>query len=75
MLGALTCHVCLAEGGPVQPDTYVTLFSGEGSRRRKAFPNVDGSFTIEGVDDGMHSLDVVSIGYFFPTVRHGTWLW
>ena len=50
----------------------MTLFSGEGSRRRKVFPNADGTFSIEGVEDGMHSLDVESIGYFFPTVRNST---
>ena len=49
-------------------DISVWMFSGTDSRR-KTFPNIDGSFVFYGVEDGLHSLDVVAAGLQFPTVR------
>lgn len=65
-------QIVLPEELDLTKDAYITLFTSHSDnthRRRKTFPDTQGSFEFEGVEDGVHSLDVEANPFYFTTVK------
>ena len=65
-------RIALPEEYVLAKDAYASLFSSYADntyRRRKAFPDAQGGFVFDGVEDGTHSLEIEATPYVFTAVK------